>query len=180
MAKVVRGWISADRADSLATRILSDPPPRLDVRGHRVGDAFYCRRVVPELLSLMDAARSEASDALGVEVFPSPWFRSAVSVKVYEPGSRHEWHYDSNPVTALLVLAGESEQARTVLEVDGIETPIENGPGGLLVMDGNLLRHCVHTIPEDHPPRITIPYNLYLSADSDRPEGQDELVYGRG
>jgi len=171
-------WLDEATLTPLVRSILSDPPPRrADRGGHRIGDASYVERVVPGLIDLIEPVRKAAADAFDCEVLPSPWFRSSISVKVYEAGDGHVWHYDSNSITALLVLVETGEATTTFrLGADEVRPPIGNG--GLLLMRGDLIEHCVPAIAEGDSPRVTVPVNLYLEGRVHRPEGQDRLVYG--
>lgn len=187
---LVPNWLPTERADSLYARVLEDMPPRLDetrsngslVDDHRwVGDRYYAERVVPELVDLADTARATAQAFFDTPILPSPFPRSAITVIVYGPGDWKDFHYDSNSVTALLVLGGESEGARTwVAESNDAGSPIrpvDNSTGGLLVFDGKNVRHGV--LPVTNPtPRVTVVFNLYLDGDVNRPVTQDEKVYG--
>lgn len=108
----------------------------------------------------------------------SPWPRSSVNVKVFGPGDEQGWHYDTNPLTALLYLTATNNATGTRIRVPGCgDVPVIAQPGDLLLMDGRRLLHHVPPVPPGGQ-RVTVPLNYYLPGDCERPEGIDRLVYG--
>lgn len=184
--KVIEGWLDPAVAASAVAAILADPPPfRRDAEhgvasGTRrwVGDTPYVSRVVPALLDLIEPARLAAEAHLGCDVQHSPYPRSAVTVCMYEPGDFVQFHYDSNSISTLVVLCGESDHAYTCIKDDDETWAIHNSDRGLLIFDGkNNLHGSTPPAPGD-PTRITVPINFYLPGDDHRPAGQDALIYG--
>lgn len=131
-----------------------------------IADTDLTSQVLPELVGLYRAARLLTENVIRKAVVLSPYPSSAVTTKVYAPGDHQNWHRDTNPITALLVLAGPPP----VLE--RIQIPAVT-PGTLLIFAG---REHVHYVPPSDDWKVTVPFNLYHPWDTWRPEGMDGYV----
>lgn len=149
-------------------------------RAHGILDTYAVQRVLPELMGWYQAARPLIETVVDREVILSPYERSQVTVKVYHrPGDEHGWHRDTNPLTALLILTDtHGDYGTEIEERDGSTLHLRNNAGDLLLMQGRELRHRVPPLPQGYW-RVTVPLNYYFPDDVWRPDGTDELVYGR-
>lgn len=149
-------------------------------RAHGILDAYGVRAIIPELFGWYEAARTLIETVVRRDVIVSPYMRSQITLKVYhQAGDQHGWHRDTNPLTALLILTNTVGNYGTEVEGrDGRIFNLKNTAGDLWLMQGRELRHRVPPLPEGAF-RVTVPLNYYHPDDVWRPEGTDELVYGR-
>lgn len=174
----------ADRAAAnVASRVDRDSaePRNLDEGGayhHAIADAHRTRQILPEVFGLYAALPVLLTELTGTEVICSPYPASAVTLKVYEQaGDQQGWHYDTNPLTALLILTDTDCGYGTEVRLrDGRTYNLTNKAGDLWVMHGRTIRHRVPPLPAGAL-RVTVPLNYYYPHDTWRPEGMDDLVY---
>lgn len=182
-------FMGQDAADALAERMIDSatcgPPfrrvvsesrpasPDSDGRRHAayLAAGHDATQAFPELVGLYHAARLITEAVTCRPVILSPYQSSGVTVKVYGPLDEQEWHRDSNPVAALLVLRGDGPQFK------GDRCTVRCEAGTLLVFAGRARWHRVPPMgPEEW--KVAVPFNLYHPEDTWRPAGQDERVYG--
>lgn len=128
----------------------------------------------PVLHALAHPIRLLAEAVCGRPVIASPYPASAVTVIAYEPGDTQNPHLDTNPVAAVLYLAGQGTQFHDGEHHDGEHHDRPN-PGSLAIFAG---RNIWHGVPPVDEWKVTVVYNLYYPEDMWRPESQDERVYG--
>lgn len=146
---------------------------------HGILNGPQVRKVLPELFGWYELGVLVLSYLVDRPVITSPYGGSAVSLKVYDrPGDCQGWHYDTNPLTALLILTETDGDYGTEVQMrDGSTMCLRNEPGDLWVMLGRELKHRVLPLPEGKV-RVTVPLNYYHPDDTWRPEGMDARVYG--
>jgi len=133
------------------------------IDGDAIAESF------PEIASLY-AAR------LGGDVIALASRRVAINVNITHPGGEYRWHYDRNPLTALLYLN----------EVEGGEIEIYPGyriepqPGRLVIMNGNRCLHSVRRVARGMRIALVFAYDLAgESRTAARPE-LDRYLYDAG
>lgn len=160
---------------------------------YRVIDGLRVTRDLPGLDSLCDEVKATVEARLGVDLALLDDRRVAVNVNVTPPGGSYRWHYDRNPVTALLYLnavdggalelcpnyrlsAGRSSgvlgraadrvlQHPRVRRTLGHTVSLSPRAGDLVVMRGD---RCLHSVTEVAGDRDRV--NLVISFDdADRP-----------
>jgi hypothetical protein len=122
------------------------------------------------------------------EFVASPDVRSAVNVNILPPGSGYEWHVDSNPLTGLLFVTGQSDVTggELVFRPDPLsragedwELTIRPEAGVLLLFDAREAAHAVQPV-HGTVDRISVPMNFYYAgAGSNRPDCLDQYLYGQ-
>lgn len=105
-------------------------------------------------------------------VIPSPYYESSMTLKAFHPLDRQGWHYDTNPVTALLYLT-DCEGGYTEF-TDG--TRLAPAAGRLALFDGRNYLHRAAVVRTGT--KVTIPLNYYLINDQYRPKEIEGVVYG--
>lgn len=174
-----RGRAAADQFrvdwDERPAEFLDDGEPT----HHGILNGPQVRKAVPELFGWYECAVNLLAYLADRPVITSPYGSSAISLKVYhQPGDRQGWHYDTNPLTGLLILTETDGDYGTEVQMrDGTTLTLRNDPGDLWVMLGRELKHRVLPLPEGKV-RVTVPLNYYHPNDTWRPEGMDERVYG--
>lgn len=117
------------------------------------------------------------STELDRDVITSPYTLSGVNIRVYPEGKGiGGWHYDTQPLTALLYMTGGSPTE--VIGRDGNTYYVQPTPGTVLVMEG---RECLHRILlQESGDRISVPLNYYYPGDTERPSYVDDHIFGDG
>jgi hypothetical protein len=141
---------------------------------HEILDGFVVQECFPELLDLYSKARGLAEQIVEKPVLLSPHVRSGVNIRVYRyADSEDGWHYDTNPLSALLYLTegGEPTQFRMP---DETLLNIYPSPGLLTLFNG---RNLLHHVPRGGQLRITCPFNLYYPDDITRPDYIDKVLF---
>ena len=133
-----------------------------------IADAVALRDKFPALHAFADPIRLLAEMVVGRPVIGCPYPRSVATLMVYGPDDCHSTHRDSNPLTVTLNLRGPAAKI-------GDNAPPDVEPGTLAVFAG---RELWHSVPEREGWKVTVNYNLYYPADTWRPEGRDDDVYG--
>lgn len=139
-------------------------------------------RLVPSLYQLYETTLVDIASRLsGVALRPSPDARNGINLNILPPsGGRYEWHYDSNPVTGLLVLSpcNRSEGGRLLFERDvEIQTAFCMQPGHFLVFDATRTPHAVEPVLGAKA-RVTAPMNFFVvGEDVVRPSDLDDTLY---
>jgi hypothetical protein len=156
---------------------------------HFVIDGLMVKRHLPDLIATYEALKYLVAAVTLQDVTTSThkYARSAVNVKVYRgPDSQQGSHFDTNPITGLLYLTTNQEGA-TCCEItrahpgEDRRTKITRRvlpvAGSLLIMQGRRVWHCAE--PMTTETKIVCPLNYYTSDDWWRPDGIDDLVYGK-
>lgn len=126
-----------------------------------------------ELVGLYHAVRLITEAITGRPVVLSPHYDSSITIKVYAPGDLLHWHVDSNPISALLILKGDTPKMHNPRT--DVHYPPRPADGSLLVFAGRLIPHGVAA---QTAWKATVPFNLYHPEDLWRPAGMDGLIYG--
>jgi hypothetical protein len=141
---------------------------------HEILDGFAVQEHFPELLVAYAKARETAEDVAGEPVILSPYPRSGVNLRVYRhTNSSDGWHYDSNPVSALLYLTSGGQPTRFKVSEDEL-LDVCPSTGLLLLFKGRTL---LHHVPTGDQLRITCPFNLYYPHDTFRPDYVDGVLF---
>ena len=166
----------ADRALTVVDvhGILRDGQASQGGRSHyEILDGLVVERYFPELTGWCHAVRWLAQQIVGAEVILSPYPRSAINVSIYRRvDSSQGWHYDTNPVSALLYLTDGGQP--TEFAMNDSLFRLYPRTGSLALFRG---RHLLHRVPPGPQLRITCPINLYHPNDTNRPDWVDRLVY---
>lgn len=71
---------------------------------YHVIDGHQVARHLPALVEAASPVRGMAEALAGCELVPLPRKAAAINVNITPPGGTYRWHYDRNPVTAVLYL----------------------------------------------------------------------------
>jgi hypothetical protein len=145
-------------------------------------------REVPWLMDLYRGPILDAVNALGLGRYRTAEdVRSTVNINSIPPGSRYEWHVDSNPMTALLFVTTHvrGTGGELVFRPDPRLSPdeawehvVHPESGELLVFDARESAHGVMPVGGGEV-RITVPMNYYFADGAvSRPADLDAYLYG--
>lgn len=157
---------AAERDLPVVNRPHGDRPLR-----YQVIDGHHIARHLPALVALASRVRCTAEALAEGELVPLADTAAALNVNITPPGGSYRWHYDRNPVTAVLylndVVGGELQlyprhrlflgrgrgrlqrvadrlwRTRAVLRAIGRRVSVEPRPGLLVVMRGD---RCLHNV----------------------------------
>jgi hypothetical protein len=167
----------AERALGLANShgIARDGYPKRGGRSlHDILDGMVIQEQFPELEAIYSRARDVAERIVRTPVILSPYARSGVNIRVYrQVESEDGWHYDSNPLSALLYLTSGGSPTQFQISDDTL-LDIYPASGLLLLFNG---RKLLHHVPKGDQLRITCPLNLYYPDDTYRPDEVDEVLF---
>jgi hypothetical protein len=156
---------------------------------HFVLDGLMVRQHLPGLMVAYEVLKHviAAVTLHDVRTAARAYPRSAVNVKVYRgEGSQQGWHYDTNAITGLLYLTTNREGGTLCRiprdhPVEALRTHQERRvlpvAGSLLIMQGRRVWHRAE--PMTAETKVVAPLNYYTADDLWRPEGIDDLVYGK-
>lgn len=158
-----------------ANGIKRDGYPRHGGRAlHEILDGLVVQEQFPGLMDLYSEVRAIAEGIVEKTVILSPYPRSGVNIRVYrQPESEDGWHYDSNPLSALLYLTDGGQPTQFKMPTGGL-CDIFPTAGLLLLFDG---RSLLHRVPKGDHLRVTCPFNLYYPDDVARPDYVDRVLF---
>jgi hypothetical protein len=160
---------------------LEEPDTRI---AYRLLDGVGVRAHLPELDRLYrEEFLDIAERACGYPLVTSPDLRNGVNVNVIEgTAGRYEWHFDSNPLTGLLVLTESNLQLGGRLlfgRTKEAQIALSLHVGQLLLFDARKVAHSVEPLQSNWT-RLTAPMNYFAKgAPVVRPPGIDEALYGQ-
>lgn len=141
----------------------------------------------PELICIYESVRYLLSYITGYDLRTSPYGESAINVMVYDrEGDECAYHFDSNPVTAILYLTRNTKGGSTNLKMSTHDIgeavtrrpwSIEPKPGTMLVFPGRECWHSSAPVVKDEP-KVAVTLNYYRQNDVMRPLRMDEHSYG--
>lgn len=179
----VRGFVEPEESVRFAERALGlaanygiqrDNDCRLGGRSrHGILDGITVQEQFPELLEVYARARDLAERVIGRPVILSPYIRSGINIRIYGLGSEDGWHYDSNPVSALVYFTDGGQPTEFKTGADDV-LRIYPARGLLLLFDG---RKLLHHVPKGDELRVSCPLNLYYPDDVARPEVVDRILF---
>jgi hypothetical protein len=179
--------LHAARLHSKDARLIGGEATSLESAGteihYRLLDGKKVLEHAPRLHELYEGEFLKiASRVFGVELITSPNLLNGVNINLLEgAGSRYEWHYDSNPFTALLVLSPSSEELGGRLlfgQESSTQVALSLSPGQLLFFDARKSAHAVEEL-RGSSARATVPMNFFLANEPIvRPEELDANLYG--
>jgi len=180
----IAGFLPPETADQLAERALQlvdkhglkrDGYPSRGGRSlHDILDGHVVQQHFPELVELYSSVRALAEEIVQKPVILSPYLRSGVNIRVYRyTESEDGWHYDTNPVSALLYLTAGGQPTQFIMPDDKL-LDIYPSRGLLLLFNG---RNLLHHVPKGDQLRITCPLNLYYPDDVKRPDYIDKVLF---
>lgn len=137
-------------------------------------DGFCVQASFPELVNWYGEQRPIIEGIVGRQIILSPYPRSAINIKIYRgSGSGQGWHYDTNPVSAVLYLSDRGAPL-ALRDLQGGTFGIPPQPGMLLLMQG---REVFHRVMEGDETRASCVLNYYHPDDCERPEWIDRVIY---
>ena len=147
-------------------------------------DGLAIRDHFPDMPTWYVALQGLVSAVTFADVTVSPYERSGMSILVYRgTNASQSWHFDSNPITALLYLTTNTEGATECRLLHDIPDKRKGRlrrifpvSGSLLLMQGRRVWH--RGTPVHREVKVACPWNYYTATDTWRPEGMDELIYG--
>ena len=71
---------------------------------YSVIDGEAIAQSLPEVAAIFEEMRRALATATGREVLPLADARAAINVNITSPGGEYRWHYDRNPLTAIVYL----------------------------------------------------------------------------
>jgi hypothetical protein len=138
----------------------------------------------PVLSGLYAGVRAMASLVANAELSLSPYGPMGSVVRLMDqPGDRDDWHYDSNPISAVLYLSSHPEsvgdgQLDWMQSDGGGHYTIWPEPGDLIVFMGRKILHRVPPLLAKGTTRVACVFNLYPPGDLWRPFSLDGYLWG--
>jgi hypothetical protein len=180
----ITDFIDGALAETLASRavemvdghgIKRDGYPKRGGRSlHAILDGFVVDKHFRELAEIYDRARALAEAVVQKDVVLSPHQRSGVNIRVYRGAESEDgWHYDSNPLSALLYLTNGGQPTQFQVTESSL-MDIYPRAGTLLLFEG---RSKLHHVPKGSELRVTCPLNLYYVTDLARPDRVDQVLF---
>lgn len=125
------------------------------------------------MLKLYLSMNSVVTAVCGKETILSPYALSAANLCVYQKGQTIGHHYDTNPVSCLIFVSGDSP---LIIETFNGSVEICPPAGTAAFFQG---RKCLHWVPPvaGETLRVTSPMNYYHSDDTYRPSYIDKISY---
>ena len=97
-------------ADAIARYAAEHPLPLIErtcsdrALRYSVIDGEAIAQSLPEVAAIFEEMRRALAAATGREVVPLADARAAINVNITAPGGEYRWHYDRNPLTAIVYL----------------------------------------------------------------------------
>lgn len=154
------------------------PPELMDEGGHYKYNYLSGKQLdvlYPEIELAYHHALLLARKVTREDAIPSPYQQSKYLLIHYTEGGRQGHHRDTQPITVLLYVT-DCEDGETVANLfDGTEVRIKPRAGTILIMQGRHVRHESAECKSGN--KIVVPFNVYTTTDTWRPDSLDSDTY---
>lgn len=125
--------------------------------------------------------RDLAAEFAGADLETSEDVRNGVNINVVRGGGgRYEWHFDSNPCTALLFASTleDGQGGELVFRRGDVDLVVRPTAGTLLIFDARKTPHTVRPVLSKQS-RVSVPMNYFFAGQpQERPKDLNQYLYG--